>query len=77
MTINSFRIEEPLILLENGCDVFARNVDSKTPKRVSIGNYVFSKLLTNYENNMLEKRYCSDDDKNVVRCFTSVDDGDE
>ena len=77
LTINSFRIEETLILLENGCDVFARNVDSKTPKRVSIGNYVFSKLLTNYENNMLEKRYCSDDDKNVVRCFTSVDDGDE
>jgi len=77
LTINSFRIEETLILLENGCDVFARNIDAKTPKRVSIGNYVFSKLLTNYENNMLEKRYCSDDDKMFVRCFTSVDDCDE
>ena len=77
LTINSFRIEETLILLENNCDVFARNADAKTPKRVSIGNYVFSKLLTNYENNMLEKRYRIDDDKMLVRCYTTIDDVDD
>ena len=65
LTINSYRLEETLILLENGCDVFARNIDSRTPKRVSNGNYLFTKLLTNFEMKILEKKYRdSNEDKN-------------
>ena len=75
LTINSFRIEETLILLDNNCDVFARNSDSKTPKKVSIGNFVFTKLLTNYENFLLEKEFKNlDDDKMYIKCYTTVDD---
>ncbi len=78
LTINSYRLEETLILLENGCDVFARNIDSRTPKRVSNGNYLFTKLLTNFEMKILEKKYRdSNEDKNYSgRCYTTVD-GDE
>lgn len=76
LTINSFRIEETLILLENHCDVFARNIDAKTPKRVSNGNYLFTKLLSNYEDKVLHARYpIKTDNPNLyIRCFTTVDD---
>ena len=76
LTINSLRIEETIILLENGCDVFIRNADAKTPKKVSVGNYLFSKLLTNYENYVLEKKF-KNDNQMFIKCFTSVDDDDE
>ena len=78
LTINSYRLEETLILLENGCDVFARNIDSRTPKRVSNGNYLFTKLLTKYESIILSKKYKdSNEEKNTCgRCYTTVD-GDE
>ena len=75
LTINSFRMEETLILLHNKCDVFARNCDCKTPKKVSVGNYVFSKLLTNYENHIYEAEYKNlEEDKMFIRCYTNVDD---
>ena len=73
MTINSYRLEETLILLENGCDVFARNIDSRTPKRVSNGNYLFTKLLTNFEMKILEKKYRdSNEDKNYKKRITEM-----
>ena len=49
LTVFSLRIEETMILLEHGCDIFARNIEAHTPKQVCISNYVFSKLLSHYE----------------------------
>ena len=57
LTISSFRIEETLILLEQGCDIFSRNIDAKTPKKVCAGNFVFSKLLSHCENLRLRDKY--------------------
>ena len=79
LTVNSFRLEETLILLENGCDVFARNLDLRTPKKVSNGNYLFTKLLTNFENKKLEYKYKEDENTTENgnnaggRCYTIVD----
>ena len=64
-TISNFRIEETLILLEHGCDIFARNVDAQTPKKISSSNFVFSKLLTHYEAIVLGKKYNVDDDEKI------------
>ena len=44
-------------MLEYGCDIFARNMDGKTPKQVDISNYIFSKLLTHYETVELNNKY--------------------
>ncbi len=74
LTINFFRLDETIILLENGCDPFLRNNNAKTPKKVCIGNYVFSKLLSNYENIVLGKKYKIDEEKMFVKCYTTVDD---
>ena len=60
LTVSSCRIEETLILLKQGCDIFARNIDAKTPKKVCFGNFVFSKLLTHCENVRLREKF---DDK--------------
>ena len=60
LTVSSCRIEETLILLKQGCDIFARNIDAKTPKKVCFGNFVFSKLLTYCENVRLREKF---DDK--------------
>ena len=57
LTISSFRIEETLILLEQGCDIFSRNIDAKTPKKVCAGNFVFSKLLSHCANLRLRDKY--------------------
>ena len=57
LTISSFRIEETLILLKQGCDIFARNIDAKTPKKVCFGNFVFSKLLSHCENVRLREKF--------------------
>ena len=57
LTISSFRIEETLILLREGCDIFARNIEAKTPKKVSLCNFVFSKLLSYYEFVRLREKY--------------------
>ena len=62
-TISNFRIEETLILLEHGCDIFARNLEAQTPKKISSSNFVFSKLLTHYESIILGKKYNIDDDE--------------
>ena len=66
LTISSFRIEETLILLEQGCDIFARNIEAKTPKKVSLCNFVFSKLLSHYEFVKLREKYDkkNDNEKN-------------
>ena len=77
LTINFFRLDETIILLENGCDPFIRNNNAKTPKKVCIGNYVFSKLLSNYENIVLGKKYKIDEEKMFVKCYTTVDDEEE
>ena len=61
LTISSFRIEETLILLKQGCDIFARNIDAKTPKKVCFGNFVFSKLLSHCENVRLREKFETDD----------------
>ena len=57
LTISSYRIEETLILLKQGCDIFARNIEAKTPKKVSLCNFVFSKLLSHYEFVKLREKY--------------------
>ena len=62
LAISSFRIEETLILLGQGCDIFARNIDAKTPKKVSLCNFVFSKLLSYYEFVRLREKYDIDDE---------------
>ena len=77
LTINFFRLDETIILLENGCDPFIRNNNAKTPKKVCIGNYVFSKLLSNYENIVLGKKYKIDEEKMFVKCYTTVEDEEE
>ena len=59
LTVYSLRIEETMILLEYGCDIFARNIEAQTPKQVSICNFVFSKLLSYYEFLILNKKYSS------------------
>ena len=66
LTISSFRIEETLILLEQGCDIFARNIEAKTPKKVSLCNFVFSKLLSHFEFVKLREKYDkkNDNEKN-------------
>ena len=57
LAIYTLRIEETMILLEYGCDIFARNIEGKTPKQVGIANYVFSKLLSYYEIMALNNKY--------------------
>ena len=57
LAVFGWRIEETLILLEYGCDIFARNMEGKTPKQVGISNYVFSKLLAHYETVELNNKY--------------------
>ena len=57
LTVSSFRIEETLILLQQGCDLFARNIDAKTPKKVCFGNFVFSKLLSHCEILRLREKF--------------------
>ena len=64
LTISSFRIEETLILLGQGCDIFARNIEAKTPKKVSLCNFVFSKLLSYYEFVRLREKYDNNNDEN-------------
>ena len=63
LTISSFRIEETLILLDQGCDIFARNIEAKTPKKVSLCNFVFSKLLSHYEFVKLREKYDKKNEK--------------
>ena len=62
LAISSYRIEETLILLGQGCDIFARNIDAKTPKKVSLSNFVFSKLLSYYEFVRLREKYEIEDE---------------
>ena len=57
LAVFSLRIEETMILLEHGCDIFARNLEAQTPKQVSISNFVFSKLLSYCEFLTLNKKY--------------------
>ena len=57
LCVYSLRIEETMILLEYGCDIFARNIEAQTPKQVCICNFVFSKLLSYYEFLTLDKIY--------------------
>ena len=60
LTVYGLRIEETMILLEYGCDIFARNSEAKTPKMVGNSNYVFSKLLSYYETRELNNKYILD-----------------
>ena len=57
LTVFSLRIEETMILIEHGCDIFSRNIEAHTPKQVCISNFVFSKLLSHYEILTLNKKY--------------------
>jgi len=57
LCVYSLRIEETMILLEYGCDIFARNIEAQTPKQVCVCNFVFSKLLSYYEFLTLDKIY--------------------
>lgn len=67
LSVNGYRFEESMILLEYGADVLSKNEDNKTPKQVSNGNYLFTKLLKNYElvsiKSKLNSKAVSDEDK--------------
>ena len=65
LAVHLLRIEESMILLEYGADIFARNYESKTPKQVSSSNYVFSKLLTYYEFLYLYNKYIFEIKSNI------------
>ena len=71
LTISAYKIEETLILLEQGCDIFARNIEAKTPKKVCSCNFVFSKLLSYFEFVRLREKYDKTDenDNNVKNTF--------
>jgi hypothetical protein len=63
------------LLLEAGSDVFAKNSDSKTPRKVSNGNFLLTKLLRNYENNVLNKKFAMQTIQDTNNnCFTTVED---
>lgn len=55
--MNGFRYEETIILLEACCNVFAKNADNKTPRKVANGNCVLSKILRNFEEEYFQKNY--------------------
>jgi len=76
LAANSYKLEETYLLLEEGCDVFAKNVDNKIPRKVTNGNYLLNKLLKNYENSFLYKKYLCNTDVahfNTQNCFTTVE----
>ncbi len=76
LAANSYKLEETYLLLEEGCDVFAKNVDNKIPRKVTNGNYLLNKLLKNYENDHLYKKYLANTDIvhfNTQNCFTTVE----
>ena len=57
LAVYGLRIEETLILLEYGCNIFARNIEGKTAKQVGNTNYVFSKLLSYNEILAMNNKY--------------------
>jgi hypothetical protein len=74
LAVNGFRFDETLLLLEAGCDVFAKNSDTKTPRKVSNGNFLLTKLLRNFENNLLQNKLLVKNTENLNHCFTTVED---
>ena len=71
LTISAYKIEETLILLGQGCDIFARNIEAKTPKKVCLCNFVFSKLLSHFEFVRLREKYDKNEenDNNLKNTF--------
>jgi ankyrin repeat protein len=61
ISVICFRLEETFLLLEAGCDVFVKNMDGKSPRKVCYGNFLLSKLLRNYENYYLSSRFPSNE----------------
>lgn len=47
------------MLIENGADIFAKNNENKTPRRVTNGNCILSKLLRNYEEESFKLNFFS------------------
>ena len=66
-------------MLKQGCDIFARNIDAKTPKKVCFGNFVFSKLLTHCENVRLREKFEDKDyyEYNPTNFNLSLDENDD
>ena len=60
-----------MILLGQGCDIFARNIEAKTPKKVCLCNFVFSKLLSHFEFVRLREKYDKNEenDNNLRNTF--------
>jgi hypothetical protein len=75
LSVNGFRFDETILLLEAGCDVFIKNADSKTPRKVSNGNFLLTKLLRKFENGILYKKLSVHINNDVNNnCFTTVED---
>jgi hypothetical protein len=78
LSVNGFKIEETITLLQARCDVFAKNSDGKVPRKVSNGNYILTKLLKNYENYFIQQKYSSDKKENnysnANNIFTTLED---
>ena len=78
LTTGSFKMDETLLLLNQGCDIFARNIEAKTPKKVSLCNFVYSKLLSYYEIVRLREKYESleddkdEEDKKCIHRYNSL-----
>ena len=54
IAVTSFtKFEEVILLLENGCDVFAKNNEFNIPRKVANSNYLVSKLLRQRESELL------------------------
>jgi ankyrin repeat protein len=78
LSVNGFRIVETILLLKAGCDVFAKNSDGKIPRKVANGNFLLTKLLRNYESDVLREKFPNEEKLNMINahqiCFTTVED---
>jgi len=75
ISVICFRLEETSLLLEAGCDVFAKNQDGKSSRNVCYGNFLLSKLLRNYENSYLSFKFPQINDVNNItnNYFTTLE----
>jgi len=57
MAVSLNKVEEMLLLLENGADVFSKTVDKKSALNLHKGNFFIGKILRNQESQIMENKY--------------------
>lgn len=70
LSVNGYRLAETLLLLNQGADVFRKNSDGKKPRKVANGNFLLTKLLRKYEEEVLTKRYQHVKEANFTSPYT-------